>query len=182
MKPFQLVIIAIIGATLGALAGVGWQQYKLDAPLVDASSGIAVKHIPDYVYHTTDGVERTNNDFQGQIIVMNFWATWCPPCRKETPLFVEMQDKYGEDGVQFIGIAIDDLEATREFIDTYGVNYPVLMGDVDAIAMSKQMGNRFEGLPFTVIAERDGSILKRHTGEVKREMLETTLKQLISES
>jgi thiol-disulfide isomerase/thioredoxin len=111
-------------------------------------------------------------------MVINFWATWCPPCREETPLFVELQEKYREHGVRFIGVAIDDPEPTQDFVDTYGVNYPVLIGDSSAIELSRRLGNRFQGLPFTVVARPDGRIASRVTGEVERDALEPLLLQL----
>ncbi|MCB1799626.1 MAG: TlpA family protein disulfide reductase, partial [Gammaproteobacteria bacterium] len=110
-------------------------------------------------------------------VVLNFWATWCPPCRKETPEFVALQASFGEQ-VQFIGIAIDDEDPVREFADTYGVNYPLLLGDVDAVAMSRSLGNRYEGLPFTVVARPGGGVVLRHTGGLERSQLEPLLREL----
>lgn len=179
MKPSQIVIVAIIGVALGALAGVVWQKFKETQPVIAHVGADAVDHIPAFIYPDLEGRQHSNTDLEGKIVVLNFWATWCPPCMKETPLFVETQDKYRNKGVQFIGIAIDDPEPTQEFADTYGINYPVLMGDVKAIAMSKAMGNRFEGLPYTVITKADGSIYKRFSGLVERKDLETALQDLM---
>ena len=119
------------------------------------------------------------NEWDGKVRVINFWATWCPPCRSETPMFVEMQEKYGAAGLQFIGIAIDDADKVQDFMDTYGINYPMLIGDDEAIAVAKQYGNRFGALPYTVIIDRSGHIRHVQRGELKRETAEAAFRQLL---
>ena len=116
--------------------------------------------------------------WRGHVVVVNVWATWCPPCREETPLFVELQDEYAAKGVQFVGLAIDDKQAVIDFTDSYGVAYPVLLGDLEAMAVSKQLGNRFQGLPFTLIVAPGGQIAVRHFGGIKREQIEPVLNRL----
>lgn len=181
MKPSQLAIIAVIGASLGAGVGVGWQKYKQSQPTLNLASPEQIDSIPDYRYPDLDGVFHTNNEWLGKIVVLNFWATWCPPCREEMPLFVELQEQYANDGVQFIAIAIDDLEPTKAFADTYGIDFPILMGDIEAINISKKLGNRFEGLPFTVVARPDGSIAMRHAGGVTKQQLEQVFKSILNQ-
>ena len=98
---------------------------------------------------------------------------------KETPDFVALQEAFGE-RVQFVGIAIDDADPVRDFADTYGVNYPVLLGDVDAVSLSRRLGNRYEGLPFTVVAAPGGRVVLRHAGGLERTRLEPLLRDLLS--
>ena len=88
-----------------------------------------------------------------------------------------LQEQYA-DSVQFVGIAIDDEEPVREFADSYAVNYPLLLGDVEAVALSKRLGNRYEGLPFTVVAAPGGKLVLRHIGGLERERLEPLLREL----
>ena len=90
-----------------------------------------------------------------------------------------MQKKYKAQKVRFIGIAIDDIEPVQDFVDTYGINYPILMGDLGAAALSRQLGNKFEGLPFTVVASVEGKIILKHTGELKKTQLEPILQKAI---
>lgn len=130
---------------------------------------------PEFSLPDQDGVTHKLSEWDGKVLVINFWATWCPPCRKETPAFVELQDKYGAQGLQFIGVAIDEKENVENFADTYGVNYPMLLGDLEAINISKAYGNRFGSLPYTVIVDRQGKINFIQRGE----LLETTAEEKI---
>ncbi len=177
-------IIAVGGALVGAVSGFAWRAFD-SAPEPSVPAPVAmvkqIDVIPGFSYPDTEGRQRHSHEFANKVMVLNFWATWCAPCRKETPEFVALQEDFG-DRVQFIGIAIDDLEPVREFGETYNVNYPLLLGDMEAIAMSRQLGNRYEGLPFTVVATPGGKVVLRHTGGIEREQLEPLLKKLTKAS
>ncbi len=134
---------------------------------------------PEFSLPDMDGVQRKLTEWDGKVLVINFWATWCPPCRKETPAFVELQEKYGAQGLQFIGVAIDEKDNVEDFADTYGVNYPMLLGDLDAINTSKQYGNRFGTLPYTVIVDRKGKINFIQRGELLKTTAEEKIKALL---
>jgi peroxiredoxin len=118
-------------------------------------------------------------DWDGKVLVINFWATWCPPCRREMPMFVEMQEQFRQQGLQFVGVAIDDADKVQDFMDTVGVNYPMLIGGGDAIAIAKQYGNRFGALPYSVIIDRDGVIRFIQRGELRPEVLKEQLAPLL---
>ena len=179
MKPTQVVTLAVIGAVLGAITGAAWKKWQDEHGNPEQVANAALHStIPDFSYVDLDGRQRHSSDWVGKVVVLNFWASWCPPCREETPLFVELQEKYREAGVQFVGIAIDDREPIQDFNDTYGMNYPVLLGDITAVSLSKSLGNRFEGLPFTVIAGPDGKVVLRHAGGMARDQIAPTLHQL----
>lgn len=177
MNPGKIVAIAVIGGLLGAAAGIGWQRLGGDTVL-DASATGAESTLPYFTYPDLDGQQRRSNEWANKVVVLNFWASWCPPCREETPTFVQLQEEYAARGVQFVGIAIDDKEPVQEFVDSYGINYPILLGDVDAVTVSKRLGNRFEGLPFTVVIKPGGELYKRHTGGMSRSQLEPVLREL----
>jgi thiol-disulfide isomerase/thioredoxin len=150
-----------------------------EPPAANVTAPVAAQpQFPELNYPDLDGKVRSTREWQDKVLVLNFWATWCPPCREETPLFVELQDKYAAKGVQFVGLAIDDRQAVIDFADSYGVEYPILLGDIDAMAVSKQLGNRFQGLPFTVIITPGGQIAVRHSGGIKREQIEPVLDRL----
>ncbi len=134
---------------------------------------------PEFTLPDIDGKSHNIRDWQGNVIVLNFWATWCPPCRKETPMFVELQEKWGPKGLQFVGVAIDEINKVKEFMDTYGVNYPMLIGVDDAIEIAKTYGNRFGALPYTVIIDRNGNIAHVQRGELERDVAEKTIKSLL---
>lgn len=173
MKPIQIISLALAGALLGALAGVAWQQWEERQGPMPATAGDAVQEtMPDFSFPDLDGQTRTRREWPDKVLVVNFWASWCPPCRAETPLFVDLQETYGEQGLQFVGIAIDDPEPVKAFVDEYAVNYPTLLGSMEAVELSRRLGNRFGGLPFTVVARPDGRVVLRHAGEVARDQLE----------
>ena len=94
-------------------------------------------------------------------------------------MFVELQEKYGAQGLQFVGIAIDNKDKVTDFIDTFGVNYPILIGTDDAIQVSKEYGNRFGALPYSVIIDRKGHIIRVQRGELTRDVAEKTIKTLL---
>lgn len=126
-----------------------------------------------------DGNKHEFSEWDGKIRVLNFWATWCPPCRKETPMFVEMQEQLGDKGLQFIGVAIDEKQKVQDFMDTFGVNYPMLIGTDDAIEVAKQYGNRFGALPWTVVINREGKIVHTQGGEMTRQKAESVIQPLL---
>ena len=107
------------------------------------------KSRPDMVMKDLEGEVRNINEWDGKVILVNFWATWCPPCLREIPLLIELQETYSAQGFQVIGIAIDDVDAVNDFADDMGINYPVLPGETEAIDLARQYGNRIDGLPYT---------------------------------
>jgi len=159
----RLLIDQITGNAQGREAA----QAMLDRPASEFS-------LPDM-----SGTVRNSHEWDGKVVILNFWATWCPPCRKETPMFVEMQEQYGATGLQFIGIAIDNAEKVQDFMDTYGINYPILIGEDNAIKIAKDYGNRYGALPYTVVIDRNGNIQFVQRGEMTREMIEGAISQLL---
>ncbi|MGV6826065.1 MAG: TlpA family protein disulfide reductase, partial [bacterium] len=127
-----------------------------------------------------DGSIAPESEWQDKIRVVNFWATWCPPCRKEMPVFIKLQNQFASQNVQFLGIAIDDRAAVQDFVDQYGINFPTLIGDERALNLSRDLGNRYGGLPFTAIVDQSGKVVIRHTGELSEDRLRVALEELVS--
>lgn len=136
-------------------------------PLMKAS-------IPDL-----EGRRRSLGEWEGQVLVVNFWATWCPPCLKEIPDFIRIQEKLGPRGVQFIGIAADQAEKVRDFAAKYKINYPVLLGDMDVIEIASRAGNQAGGLPFTVIIDRQGKWVHSESGALDEQKLSEMIRPLL---
>ena len=129
----------------------------------------------DFTLRDINGQSVSLSEQRGNVVIMSFWATWCGPCREETPDFVEMQAKYG-DGVRFLGVALEqDTDAVQDFADTYGVNYPILV-DTDG-EIVKHYPDVF-GLPTTLLLDGEGTIRKRWVGQVMPDDLEPLLHDL----
>ncbi|BBA34392.1 redoxin domain protein [Methylocaldum marinum] len=118
-----------------------------------------------------DGNPREIAEWKGKVLVLNFWASWCAPCREEMPEFVRMQTELGDQGLQFVGVAIDESEAVQEFLKETPVNYPILLGGGGAVSWAQSLGNRFNVLPFSAVFDRDGQPVDVHAGPLSRERL-----------
>jgi thiol-disulfide isomerase/thioredoxin len=134
---------------------------------------------PDFELPDLKGNIHKNSEWDGKVIVVNFWATWCPPCLKEIPVFVELQKRYGKNGLQFVGIAIDKADEVTDFVDTLAINYPVLISEYDGIAISQAFGNYLGALPFTAVVNREGKIVFRRAGEIDSRMAEKEILSVV---
>jgi thiol-disulfide isomerase/thioredoxin len=168
-----LVFGLVAAAALGTGAAV---QYLRTRPVPSAG---AASVLLGASFEDLAGGRRSVGHWRGQVLVVNFWATWCAPCREEIPEFVRIQDQFRAQGVQFIGIAVDRRDAVERFVQEFGVNYPILVGSLDAIEVSKAAGNRAGALPFTAILGRDGQLATVHLGKLDRQTLEPLLRQLV---
>ncbi|WP_456404044.1 TlpA family protein disulfide reductase [Thiolapillus sp.] len=172
----HFALLAAIGIGLGAVIAGVYQWRQQHHEVLPDSHGV-YSQIPDFTLPNLDGNPWRAEEWRDKILVLNFWATWCPPCRKEMPMFVRLQNEFADKDVLFVGIAIDDKQAVQDFVDTYGIEFPILHGEDRAMALSTQLGDRFNALPYTVVADRGGKILLRQAGE----MLESRLRPLLEE-
>lgn len=170
------LIISLAAATFALAAGIGTSIWYLQPG--QTAPGIAGSFL-DTPVPDLDHKPFSLKQYQGKVLVVNFWATWCPPCRREIPHFIEAQRELAGKGVQFVGIAIDDPLAVAGFSKEMGFNYPILLGgDRESEAM-RQLGDEGGGLPFTVIFDRNGAIQARKLGGIEAEELHRTLAPLL---
>jgi len=139
------------------------------------------QHRPGFTLQDMDGKRHNIDEWNNQVLIINFWATWCKPCRHEIPLFTQLQETYKNQGLQFVGIAIDDKSAVQDFISELGmlINYPVLVGSDDAIAIAKRYGNEFGILPYSVIVNRNGQVDYIQYGEFPQDAVEYEINTLL---
>jgi thiol-disulfide isomerase/thioredoxin len=132
------------------------------APVVTAETEVMPSSAPAFAatFKTLDGKPITLAEWKGRVVVLNFWATWCPPCRTEIPHLEAGRKKYASRGVVFIGAAIEDkADSVRDFAKAYDITYPVVMaGSDNGIALLQALGNKAAGLPFTMVLDRQGNV------------------------
>jgi len=132
----------------------------------------------DFTLKDMNGAEVKLADLKGKVVLLNFWATWCGPCRLEIPSFVELQEKYADQGFRIIGISVDDPpEALPPFAKRFKINYPLVVG-VDREDVQKAYGPIF-GVPMTFIIGRNGRICMKYVGPASKEQFESTIKSLL---
>ncbi|QJR16903.1 TlpA family protein disulfide reductase [Usitatibacter palustris] len=122
-----------------------------------------------------EGQDQAIGQFQGKILVVNFWATWCAPCKEEMPGFVRLQARWKDKGVQFLGIANDDPAKVRRFGTDLAINYPLWTGGAEVSELSKRLGNRVGVLPHTVILDGQGRVLESRIGIYSEPAMEERL-------
>lgn len=133
---------------------------------------------PSFTLADLDGNERHFSEWEGKHRLLNFWATWCAPCRREIPLLKTFQDEQRENGFVVIGIAVDFPDQVAAYAEEAEFNYPILVGQEDAMAVAETSGVEFIGMPFTMIVAADGELINTHIGEIMDSHLEHIVRVL----
>jgi thiol-disulfide isomerase/thioredoxin len=168
-----LAVGAVLAAAVAAGAG-GYLLYEqhMSPPVPVAeemSSGTRLAAVlPAFELADRDGRMRSLSDWAGKSLIVNFWATWCAPCRREIPLLEALQAQYGAEGFQVVGIAADYRDKVLAFADEVKISYPLLIGEQDALDAATAFGVDAVGFPFTIFSDRDGRIIAAHMGELTR--------------
>ncbi len=169
----------VLVALAAAFACAGFLFYQWRAGDLGNARGAAGEVLFASTLKGLDGQQQTLDQWRGRVLVVNFWATWCAPCREEIPVFIEFQRKYADRGVQFVGIAVDQIERVRPYARDIGINYPVLIGGMEAIDLARSVGNRAGVLPFTLVIDRQGAVSQAMIGIVKPERLQEIVTPLL---
>ncbi len=164
----------IAAAALAAGMWLGSHQRSATAPPVAA----ALSSLRTQPFAQLDGEPVKLSQWQGQVVVVNFWATWCPPCREEIPGLVSAQTRWASKGVQVVGIAIDSPSNVQEYASNFKFNYPVLLVGAEGVDLVRGLGNPSGGLPFTVVLGRDGKVAASHLGLLRERDLDEILARI----
>ena len=132
----------------------------------------------NFTLKDVDGKDVKLASLKGKVVLLDFWATWCGPCKIEIPWFIEFQNKYGKDGLQVVGVSVDDTQAKlKPYVAQMKMNYVVLQG-LDHDDIQDAYGPMF-GIPVTVVISRDGKMCAKHTGLTSKDRFETEIKSLL---
>ncbi|WP_120971488.1 TlpA disulfide reductase family protein [Comamonas sp. lk] len=156
--------VAVAAAAAGA--GVAWWRSQ-----PQAMGPSAEQQLWSQVFETADGKPFAMADWQGKSVLLNFWATWCPPCVKEMPMLSAFAAQQARHGIQVIGLAVDKNEAVLRFLQRQPVQYPVAMAMQGGLGLTRTLGNLQGGLPFTVLFDAKGQVRQRKIGELSGEDL-----------
>jgi thiol-disulfide isomerase/thioredoxin len=158
------------------------------ALLVLSSFTIAIAHsaednertmtpAPQWELNDLDAKQIKLSDFNGKVVILDFWATWCAPCRVEIPHFVELQKQYGDRGLTFIGVSLDEQgpEVVKKFVKRFGVNYPIVIGNLKVV----EAYGGIDAIPTTFVIDRQGRIVNRHIGYDDKAVFEKEIQSLL---
>jgi len=171
------VILIVVAVVISLMLVFGIQKTRHNRP--NTASALQGKPAPDFSLASVDGKATLKlSDYKGKAVLLNFWATWCEPCKIEMPWFVELQKQYGPQGLQVLGVAMDDTDPKdiSEFAHKMGVNYPIVVG-------KEAVGDQYGGIPYlpsTFYIDRDGKVIDRVYGLVSRSEIEDDIKKALS--
>ena len=158
---------AVAGVSALAGAGLAWRKYQLQAPASDLDNSLW-----QMTFATPDGKTLRMADLRGKPLLLNFWATWCPPCVEELPLLNSFFKENTGKGWQVLGLAVDQLEPVNRFLAKAPLDFSIAMSGLPGLELSKSLGNLSGGLPFSVVFGSDGQVAQRKMGKINPEDLQ----------
>jgi thiol-disulfide isomerase/thioredoxin len=177
-RNFSVIIVVIAAIAVMLIVGKNLSKRQRAAEGGLSGGRLVGKTAPDFALESLDGKMVHLSDFRGKAVLLNFWATWCEPCKIEMPWFVELQKQYGPEGLAIVGVAMDDSskETIAKFAKDMGVNYPVLLG-------KESVGDQFGGIPYLPVSfyiDRNGQIVDQVAGLKGRGEIEDNIKQALN--
>jgi thiol-disulfide isomerase/thioredoxin len=171
----QWIIVIAVGLLACAL-GIGAASYQFRTSL---AKDAAVETFLQNDFRSPEGEILPVSSLRGKILVLNFWAPWCPPCVEEMPELVRVQEQYRAKNVLFVGIGVDSPSNLRQFLLKTPVNYPIVLGGLEGSNWAKSLGNPSSGLPFTVVIDEKGGIKKVKLGKISEDELSSWIDNAI---
>jgi thiol-disulfide isomerase/thioredoxin len=177
MRRLVVNVVAMVALLAGFYLSARYYAEPVAAPAEISDGSLVGSLRPDFTLSSNTGEMVTPAIFSGKTVLLNFWATWCAPCRHEMPMLMDLQRQYAPKGLQVVGIALDDEQSVRNFVSTYGISYPILVGDADVFEVSAAYGNTEGVLPYSVLVDKDGIVRWQYAGKVR----ENDISNLLSE-
>ena len=164
--------------SVALFAGAAGFYIRYDVPGASVADS-AVQKLMLASFADLSGKQQMLALWRGKVLVVNYWATWCAPCRDEIPALMNVQRQFASNRVQFVGIAIDNASKVREFADEMRIDYSLLIGGLDTIDTSKNLGNSSGVLPFTLVLDSSGKVRYAHAGAITEAALIPVLRKLL---
>ena len=166
----------LIAAAALVAAGAGFGLRRLG--MTGTAEPAAVRALSTLDLPDADGKPQSMKQWQGRVQIVNFWATWCEPCREEIPGLLRIGKKYASKRLQIVGIAIDSADKVKQFAAEFHIDYPLLIGGLETVNLSRDLGNKASALPFTVVLDQDGNVVRTHLGKISEQELDGVLMPL----
>lgn len=171
MKKTSLAIIFLLIVTIAAV--YGYREYAQSFEPTAQTN----KQAPEFSLPGTKGGQLKLSDYKGKLILLNFWASWCPPCRAEIPGFIKIQNVYKDKSFTFLGIAVEDKNAADKYATEIGINYPTSYGLEDALKVAEKYGNPDGGLPYSILISPEQKILGIYSGFLSEDRLKNMIEK-----
>lgn len=178
----QKLFVSLIAIT-ALMTGFYLSARYFSEPVVTSQPAAMVNLVgnlrPDFKLDSNKGRSITPADYAGKTLLINFWATWCSPCREEMPMLMDLQREHGPNGLQIVGIALDDAQTASHFVETFGITYPILLGMEDVFTTSVAYGNQEGVLPYSVLVDKTGVVRWQYAGIIKHDQISSLLSDLL---
>ena len=170
-KILVFVAIAILSAVFGAYVSV--KKQSSSEPDSTAVASLMKANLPD-----TQGQTNALSEWRGKVLLVNFWATWCPPCVEEMPELVDLQNSSEIKNLQIVGIGVDSPSNIQQFTKKFQISYPILVAGMEGTEIARALGNQAGGLPFTVLIDADGRVRQTYLGRLNMNQVKADLANL----